>query len=267
MSESNIQNKTLSIRISTDGFCFCSYTPSLPGSLKYFFYKTEKNLTLANNLQKGIEQCPFISQDERYDIKVVVETEEFTTIPAEYDDKQDYKAFHRLCFPKNDARVEIVANRLNALGLTILFPVERSLYERLQQLGNVSYYSTLSILLGLATSKFAAEEKFMLAYFQNNITFFVSMHEGKMGLANSFRCEEGQDSIYYLLSIWKEQGMSQTDDHLYLGGDNSIEELSPIAGKFIKNIKRINPNGLFPSNILNRIEGIPFDLQALILCE
>ena len=125
--------------MSTDGFCFCSYTPSQPGSLKYHYYRTEKGLTLTSNLQKSMEQCPFVSQGESYDVKVIIETEEFTTLPVEYDSRQDYKAFHRLCFPKNDVRVEVVANRLNALGLTVLFPVEKSLYERFQQLGNVEH--------------------------------------------------------------------------------------------------------------------------------
>ena len=267
MTKDNNQNKTLSIRISTDGFCFCSYTPSQPGSLKYFFYKPEKGLTLTSNFQKGIEQCPFVSLDESYDVKVIVESEEFTTIPAEYDSRQDYKVFHRLCFPRNDARVEVVSNRLNALGLTVLFPVEKSLYERLQQLGNVSFYSTLSILLGLMTSKLADEEKFMLAYFQNGLTFFVSMHEGKMGLANSFRCEEGLDCIYYLLSIWKEQGFSQVDDMLYLCGDKGVEQNMMTIGRFIKRCKRLNASELFPLTLLNKMEGIPFDLQSLILCE
>ena len=267
MTKDNNQNKTLSIRISTDGFCFCSYTPSQPGSLKYYFYKPEKGLTLTSNFQKGIEQCPFASLDESYDVKVIVETEEFTTLPAEYDNRQDYKAFHRLCFPKNDARVEVVANRLNALGLTVLFPVEKSLYERLQQLGNVSFYSTLSILLGLMTSKLAAEEKCMLAYFQNNICFFVSMQEGKLRLANAFRCEEGQDCIYYLLSIWKEQGFSQEDDTLYLCGDKGVEQNMLAIGRFIKRCSRLNASELFPLTLLNKMEGIPFDLQSLILCE
>ena len=267
MTKDNIQNKTLSIRISTDGFCFCSYTPSLPGSLKYFFYKTEKNLTLANNLQKGIEQCPFVSQDERYSVQLVVETEEFTTVPAEYDDKQDYKAFHRLCFPKNDARVEIVANRLNAMGLSVLFPVEKSLYERLQKLGDVTCYSTISILLGLLSSKPMGEEKYMLACFQGNHTFFISVHEGKIRLANAFRCDDGHDCIYYLLSIWKEQGLSQEDDTLYLCGDKGVEVNMMTIGRFIKRCKRLNASEMFPSTLLNKMEGIPFDLQSLILCE
>ena len=69
------------------------------------------------NLQHGVEQCPFVLQGEKYDVKVIVETEDFTTIPVEYDNKQDYKTFYRLCFPKNVARVEVVANRLDAQGL------------------------------------------------------------------------------------------------------------------------------------------------------
>ena len=267
MTKDNIQNKTLSIRISTDGFCFCSYTPSLPSSLKYFFYKPEKEMTLTMNLHRGVELCPFISLDEKYDVKVIVESEEFTTIPVEYDNKQDYKAFHRLCFPKNGSRVEIVANRLNAQGLTVLFPVEKSLYECLQQLGDITFYSPLSILLGLMTSKPAVESRYLLAYFQGDLSIFIAMHEGKMKFANVFRCENGQDCIYYLLSIWKEQGLSQEDDTLYLCGDKGVELNMMTIGRFIKRCKRMNANEIFPVTLLNKMEGIPFDLQSLILCE
>jgi hypothetical protein len=267
MTKDNIQNKTLSIRISTDGFCFCSYTPSLPDSLKYFFYKPEKGLTLTMNLQHGVEQCPFVLQGEKYDVKVIVETEDFTTIPVEYDNKQDYKTFYRLCFPKNVARVEVVANRLDAQGLTVLFPVEKSLYEGLQKLGDVTFYSTLSILLGLMTSKPATEDRYMLAYFQGDLSFFISMQDGKMRLANAFRCEDGHDCIYYLLNIWKEQGLSQEDDTLYLCGDKGVELNMMTIGRFIKRCKRMNANELFPLTLLNKMEGIPFDLQSLILCE
>ena len=267
MTKDNSQDKTLSIRISTDGFCFCSYTPTLPGSLKYFFYKPEKGLTLTMNLQKGIEQCPFISQGIIYDVKVIIETEEFSALPVAYDNRQDYKAYHRLCFPRNDARVEIVSNKLNAQGVTVIFPVEKSLYERLQQLGDVTYYSTLSILLGLLVSKPVVEERYMLAYFQNDFVLFISMQGGKLRLANAFRCDGGHDSIYYLLSIWKEQGFSQQDDALYLCGDKGVEQNMMTIGRFIKNCRRMNANELFPQTLLNRMEDIPFDLQTLILCE
>ena len=267
MTKDKNLNRTLSIRISTDGFCFCSYTPSLPDSLKYFFYKPEKDLTLTTNLQKGVELCPFISDSENYDVKAIIEANEFTTIPIEYDDRQSYKTFYRHCFPQSETRFEVVANRLNAQGITVLFPVEKALYEYIQRLGSTTFYSSMSILSGLLTSKPVEEDSYMLAFFQGNLAMYISIKDGKLQLANAFRSESGQDSIYYLLSIWKEQGFSQEDDTLYLCGDSGVEANIMTIGRFIKRCKRLNASQLFPSTLLNKLEGIPFDLQALILCE
>ena len=111
------------------------------------------------------------------------------------------------------------------------------------------------------------ENKYMLAYIHNHQVLFMSIKEKKIELINSFKSEHGHDILFYLLSIWKEQGFSQSEDTLYLCGDRGIEELLLTTGKFIKNIKRLNPNKIFSPNLLNKIEGIPFDLQALILCE
>ncbi len=266
MTKDNIQKKTLSIRISTNGFCFCSYTPSDLNSLKFFTCQPDTGRSLASNIQTAFEICPLINSKEEYDIKAIIETGEFTCIPAEYDNNSDYRQFFGHCFPNNEDR-EIISNRLNAQGYTILFPVERGVYETIQAYGNVTFYTPASIIMSYLNYRPIAKEQYMLAYLYNDYALIISMKNGKAGLSNIFKKEEIGNILFYMLSIWKEQGLSQTDDQLYLCGDNSIEELSLNVGQFIKKIKRINPNGLFPSNLLNRIEGIPFDLQALILCE
>ncbi|MBO7272336.1 MAG: DUF3822 family protein, partial [Bacteroidaceae bacterium] len=92
--------------------------------------------------------------------------------------------------------------------------MEKALYEQIQRLGTVTYYASLSILLGLLASKPVDEERYMLAFFRGNLALYISMQDGKLQLANAFRSESGQDCIYYLLSIWKEQGLSQEDDVL-----------------------------------------------------
>lgn len=266
MTKDNIQKKTLSIRISTNGFCFCTYIPALPNSLKYFTYKPDIERSLAANIQSAFEECPLIAKGENYEIKAIIETGEYTCIPAEYDNNSDYKQFFSYCFPKSE-NVEIIANKLNSNGYTILFPVDSSIYESIQKFGNVTFYTPASIIMSYLSYKPIEEERYMLAYLYNDFAFIITVRNGKVGLSNIFKNENIENVLFYMLSIWKEQGLSQTNDFLYLCGDNSIEEFSPIAGKFIKNIKRINPNELFSSTLLNRIEGIPFDLQALILCE
>ena len=129
-------NKTLSIRISTNGFCFCGYTPSLPDSLQYHFFVPDKERSLASNFGKAIEEVPFIRTGENYNVKAIIECEEYTCLPNEYDSKQDYELHHRLCFPKSDSNIEIAANKLNAQGFTIIFPIERNLYEKIKELND-----------------------------------------------------------------------------------------------------------------------------------
>ena len=265
MIEDNIQKKTLSIRVSTNGFCFCSYIPSQPQSLQYFFFEPETDTTIAANLAKAIEECPFSTKG--CSIKAIIETNEYTTLPAEFDNKEDYKLYYRYCFPNSNSAIEILSNRLNAHSLTIIFPVEKATYETLQQLGDVTYYTPISILAGYLTRCPLPEEKYLLAYVNGDYSALLPINNGMAGTSNMFKSNDCCNTLFYLLSTWKAQGFSQTEDTLYLCGDKGIEGLQPECARFIKNIKRLNPNALFNPTLLNRLKDIPFDLQALILCE
>ncbi|MBR3976502.1 MAG: DUF3822 family protein [Bacteroidaceae bacterium] len=267
MVKENLQNRTLSIRLSTNGFCFCSYIPSRPDSLQYSFHPADDTTSLAVNLGNAIDECKFIKRGENYTVKAIIETAAYTLVPAEHDSKQDYKLFYRYCFPKCDSNFEIAANRLAAQGLTILFGIDKEVYSILQSLGEVTYYCPASILMGYMTRKHSGEEQYMLAYIQQESITVLSAKEGRIEVANTFSTADSNDKLFYILSIWKEQGFSQTEDTLFLCGGKSVEEMQPALSRFIKNRKRINPNEEFPSTLLNKTEGIPFDLQALILCE
>ena len=93
MTENNIKKETLSIRISTNGFCFCSYTPEVPDSLKVFNYTPEEDCSLASNIRTAIERCLLIKEKGIYDIKAIIETGEYTCIPTEHDIPSEYKQY------------------------------------------------------------------------------------------------------------------------------------------------------------------------------
>ena len=266
MKGETLPYKTLSIRINTNGFCFCIYHAADPDSIQYHFHRADNNSSLYANLCRAIEECP-LRIDDVTDVKAIIATNEFTTLPAEYDEKQNHKIYYRCCFPKADTNVEIIANRLTAHNLTVLFPVEKNIYNRLAQLGNVNYYTPASILPGYIASKPLAADRYMLAYYGEEGSLLLSMNNGKIELINSFSTTDNQNQLFYLLAIWKAQGLSQTEDTLYLCGGKRVEELSSAISQFIRNRERINPGALFPPNLLNRIGNIPFDLQALLLCE
>ncbi len=263
---STTNNKTLSIRVSTDGFCFCIYEAANPDSVQYHYYKTDSGSTLYANLCKAIDSCP-LPLGNVNEVKAVIATHSFTTLPFEFDDKQNHKIYYRKCFPTADTNIEVVANRLNAQGTTLLFAVEKNIYNRLAQLGETSYYTPASILLGYIARMPFAEEKYMFAYYNNEGSLLISVKNGKPELINAFGTSDNNNQLYYLLALWKAQELSQTDDKLYLCGDNRVEEMSGIIREFIRKRERINPAELFTPNLLNRIKDIPFDIQALLLCE
>ena len=260
-------HKTLSIRISTDGFCFCSYTASEPDTLHYHSCEADSTITLAANFERAWEESPFSKNNNYDDVNVIMATNEFTTIPTEYEKREEQRAIYNLCFPHTSASSYIASNHLTAQGITVLFAIESALHKKLCSISRVTYLSPASILLGFIAKYPIEEEKYMLGYFHKGKSLLLSVDKEKPTLINSFRSDNPHDQTFYLLSIWKEQSLSQSDDTLYLCGDNSVEEVSTLLGQFIRHHKRINPNRLFRSNLLNRIKGIPFDLQALLLCE
>ena len=257
---------TLSIRISTNGFCFCSYTASSPDTLLYHYHEAESNMPLAANFDAAWRACPFATNSYN-EVKAIIVTEQFTVIPGEYDEKEHHSTLYRSCFPGTPADSHIIANTLTAQDSTVLFAVENALYNRLLQLGEATIYTPASILLGFLSRHKLSDGNYILAYYHKGKSLILSMRGDALQLSNSITSQETHDQAFYLLSIWQEQQLSQHDDTLFLCGDKSVEEITPLLRQFIRNTRRLNPNELFRSNLLNKINEIPFDLQALLLCE
>ena len=258
-------NKTLSIRISTNGFCFCIYEASSPESIEYYEYAIDKNRTFASNLEYAKEKYRFLTSGGFAGISVIYDSIEYTTIPTEQEG--DNEPMFYSCFPHLTNEYKIISNRLTAQGITLLFAIEKALYDSLNSLGTVVYYSPMSIIMGYIASQPLPEENYLFAYIHKGRSLLLSIKGGRLQLSNSFDSLEKENHAYYILSLWKESTLSQGNDKLYICGDNSAEEALPLIGKFIRHIERINPTALFRSNLLNKIENIPFDLQALLLCE
>ena len=151
--------------------------------------------------------------------------------------------------------------------MTVLFAIDEELHERLCKIGEITYYSPVSIILGFLTRYPREEKKHLTAYLHGGKSLLIAMEEGRPMLMNGFASEETEDQLYYLLCIWNELKFSQLEDTLLLCGDTHADALEMVAKNFIRNIKRVNPREEFRSNLLNKIENTPFDLQTLLLCE
>ncbi len=268
MNKEAIQfSPTLSIRISTDGFCFCTYHPQHPDSVKYSYYECDKSTSLSANFERAWEETQ-LGQIKYNKIQVIVSTTEFTIVPSDYDDNsENYTQIYNSCFPPSENSLTILSNKLSAHNLTILFAIDEELYERLCEIGEVNYYSPVSIIMGFLTRYPREKKKYLTAVFHKENSLFIAMEEERPILVNGFENTNTEDQLYYLLCIWNELNLSQLEDTLLLCGDAQADTIEMSAKNFIRDIKRINPREEFRSNLLNKIENIPFDLQTLLLCE
>lgn len=259
--------RTLSIRIDTDGFCFCSYKATEPDSMQYYYHEADNSKSLTANFDEAWNSCVFTVREQYSDLRVIVATPDFTTLPSAYDKKESNEILFRSCFPNVSQSSELLSNRLTAQDITVLFTLDKTLYTRLREISNITFYTPVSILLGYITNYISQQNRHMLAYIHKDKSLLIVMENGKPIICNRFKSESRHDQAFYLLSIWKDCKLSQTEDTLYLCGDNSVEELTPLLKQFIKQTQRINSAAQFRTTLLNTIKDIPFDLQALLLCE
>ena len=267
MNEETTQlSPTLSIRISTDGFCFCTYLPQLPESVKYIHYECDRQKSLESNFDTAWEKHE-LGKGEYANLQVIAATNRFTAVPSGSIEKEEYPTIYRSCFPDTAEDAKILSNNLSAQNITILFSIPQGLHERLCEIGEVYYYSPASILSGFITRYKPQENRYLVANLHNETMLLMGMEEETPTLMNYFCSESIDDRLYYLLCIWNELGLSQEEEPLLLCGDTAADNMQTAAKNFIRNIKLINPRELFQPSLLNKLENIPFDLQALILCE
>jgi hypothetical protein len=87
--------------------------------------------------------------------------------------------------------------------------------------------------------------------------------------SNSYTINNTGDCSYYLLNIWKQLGYDQEHDELHLTGDNVAyrQQVQNQLKEYLRRIFIINPQAEFNTSHTSRIEDIPFDIQALLICE
>jgi hypothetical protein len=70
---------------------------------------------LASNIETAFEVCPLTSPNEKYDIKAIIETGDFTCIPAEHDNECDCADCAK-CGKCNHGTGEITVVKIHSAG-------------------------------------------------------------------------------------------------------------------------------------------------------
>ena len=92
--------------------------------------------------------------------------------------------------------------------------------------------------------------------------------QGRMLFVNTFDAVSVADLQYYTLNVWKELGLDQIDDALFIVGDNDqrVMELSEKIKYFLQHVTLMDRSDDFKDRLTRGNSLMPYDLQTLLIC-
>lgn len=268
MTEKKLQqNKSLSIRVTTNGLSFCSYTPASATPFIYRQYDVQPTISLAANLKHALMNEPMLKEEYRR-VNVLISSPNFTTVPVAMFKPEEVEDTYRYVFPK-DTPQHISYNVLRRSGLAIVFGIDRNIYQLIvDDFPRARFYASPATLIDFFSEKsMIGAGKDMFAYLHDGTMTLYVISAGKVDFINSFQVKETSDCQYFILNVWQHLGLDQTQDALHIVGDTGEEsQLEQAMQNFIRETDVTQRSEDFQGRITSGNTLIPYDLQTLLVC-
>lgn len=263
-----VLNKSLSIRVCSNGLSFCTYAPGQEQPFEYKVWDVNHTISLAANMKDALMHEPMLQQQYQR-VNVLITTPHFTTVPVAAFQKEDIGSVYKFTFPK-DAPQHVTYNVLRRSGIAIVFGLERSIYQLLlDDFPRARFYASASTLIEFFGEKslFGQGRKMYVYLHEKEMTLYA-FEQGRMLFVNNFVATSVADIQYYTLNVWKELGFDQVDDSLFVVGDveQRTQELSQKIKYFLQHVSVIDRGEDFKDRLTMGNSLIPYDLQTLLVC-
>ena len=267
MKEQQSLNKSLSIRIATNGLSFCSYTPLASTPFAYKEYDVQPTISMAANLKNALLHEPML-KEEYQRVNVLIMSPHTTYVPVVDFNADGVEAVYAYNFPK-DTGLHISYNVLRRSGIVIVFGIDKNVYQLLlDDFPHARFYASSSTLIEfLGNKSLTGEPNKLYAYLHEKEMTLYAFQTGRMLCANTFRVTSAEDCMYYIFGLGQQLGFSQTEDALHIVGDTGKEQaLASKLQNFQKNVSVIDRREDFRNSITQGNAIIPYDLQTLLIC-
>ena len=260
---------TLSIRLSTDGFCFAVHNPQATNEFAYLPYRIDPLKPLTANLKSAVEETDMLRHTYGA-VNIILADANYTLIPKEYYAKQYESEFYQHNFATATPHDVVMHNRVGDGQAVALFAIEKQLHKYITtQYPKAVIYAAISPLINFGVDRsYANGKKYFLLHLRRHSIDVMCYENAAPLFVNTFHYRNMTDALYYLLGCWTTLGLSQTDDTLHIAGySRQGKALMRELERFIQHIHVIRPAEEFHSTELARTDELPFDLQTLITCE
>lgn len=263
MAENN-SNKTLTIRAGQGTLSFL--VRSVDNAFRFIPYQVKSEMSLAANLREAYRTLPELTDGVNSAILMVstpivlIPQDEYDAAGGDFDTEAVYSSV--MTGHKGDEKIVKPMTDFNAVGIftvnsdlhmvvtdncpnvevrNVMYPIWKHLYNRYYQSG---------------------QHRKLFAYFHDKTVDVCQFERGRVRFANSFDATHAHDALYYILFVWKQLGMSQEEDDLFVIGDMPHEKwLRGRLQNYVTRLHNINPSADLNRSPLAEVEGMPFDMM------
>lgn len=216
----NIQQDSLSIRFSADGFSF-----SANGKTKSVtFNRPDNDFTRS----RAICLCePEIWNDYKH-VVIEIDDEPSAMVPAQIFSENDYRTILTFNFPKiNLSNYSIESQYIDGFDITNVIAVSNDLNNFIKEyLPYATITHTTSKLVSQALKSSKAKERKELWIHVSADTLTVALtNNGSLLLSNRYQIESEIDILYWIGAIYTHYSLSQKSTPLFISGNTECAEI------------------------------------------
>lgn len=257
----------LTIGIRSGGFDFSLYNPVEDGSYYYRKVVQDDQTIGTPDFREYFFDNDFFGLPYRK-VYLMNYSSDFTYIPTLLYEERYKKELDSFLF-SNRGRERILEHNLQVSGITILHRLSEDIYLFLQRSFptiRFIHYTSSWIAYFRERSRMTRASQMVVNRDEGGINIFC-FRQGSFLLGNYYRSQSINDTVYYILFVWKQLGFEQVNDFLYVTG--SPEEKVEIMERLRSYIRNIIPVHVTPEAHFAGVEtrDIPFGTAALTLCE
>ena len=256
----------MSIRLRSGGLSFSGYAPSVGGSFFYREVEFDRSVSFISSLKELFFTHEFLTWSYKR-VDVVCVSPEYTLVPSAFYDEKKCDQLLGYVFSSKESRC--MSNELKELESELLFGMDEEIYEfcsRSLLHPYFKHYMSSLLIDWKRRSRFATCRQLYVVLEQKRMDL-ACYDRGKLLFQNSFRVDHLNDIAYYILYVWKQEGLDQQVDQLLLTGQSTSRlDVIHLLKAYLRHIESVD----IPSEMYLLGEDVakaPMDLISQIICE
>ncbi|MDH6535086.1 DUF3822 family protein [Parabacteroides sp. 52] len=215
LTSDNSGKYILSIRLQSDGLSFSGYIPCKPGTFFYRNVSFDKGTSYVSSLKDFFFSHDFLTWSYKQ-LQIIICSDQYTLVPeALFNEnrKEDFLTFH---FSLPETRC--LSYVLKEEQAVMVFGIENEVYEFCSRsfINPLFIHHTVpQLLFGKRESIQSVLRRMYVVQHRKQIDI-VCYDKGHPVFVNSFRVDQMEDMLYFILYVWQQVGLNQEKDQLFL---------------------------------------------------